>query len=155
MYVCNRCGTDWQFGFVCPKCGRQIGDPVGGVAHSRLERHLRTLATLWMAIGGLFLIPAVGLMTFGQSLHFMMHEQEPWPGLWQVLLITTSGTLLILAAGGMCVGLGLDAAGSLGANGGDRIGSVGVVSSVLWDSVWGCIRCGCCWGMRVRMSTGA
>jgi hypothetical protein len=57
---CNRCGTDWQFGFVCPKCGRQIGDPVGGVAHSRLERHLRTLATLWMAIGGLFSIPAWG-----------------------------------------------------------------------------------------------
>jgi hypothetical protein len=105
---CDRCGTEVQFGFVtCPKCGRRIGDPVGGVVQSRLERHLRTLATLWMAIGGLFLIPAIGLMVFGQDLRFMVHEQEPWPGVWQVLLIAASGTLLILAAGGVCVGLGL------------------------------------------------
>ena len=105
---CNRCGTEVQFGFVtCPKCGRRIGDPVGALAQSRLERHLRTLATLWMAIGGLFLVPAIGLMVFGQDLRLMVHEQEPWPGVWQVLLIAASGTLLILAAGGVCVGLGL------------------------------------------------
>ena len=105
---CNRCGTETQAGFVvCRQCGRRLGDPVSGVAQSRLERHLRTLGTLWMAIGGLFLIPAVGLMVFGRSLHFMMHEQEPWPGVWQVLLTLASGTLLILAAGGVCVGLGL------------------------------------------------
>jgi hypothetical protein len=97
---CNRCGTEVQFGFVtCPKCGRQIGDTVSRVAQSRLERHLRTLATLWMAIGGLFLVPAVGLMVFGRSLRFMLHEQEPWPGVWQVLLTLASGTLIILAAG--------------------------------------------------------
>ena len=105
---CNRCGTEIRAGFeACAKCGRRIGDPVSGIAQSRLERHLRTLATLWMAIGGLFLIPAVGLMVFGQDLRFMVREQEPWAGVWQVLLIVASGTLLILAAGGVCVGLGL------------------------------------------------
>jgi hypothetical protein len=105
---CNRCGTEMRSGFkVCPQCGRQIGDGVGGVARSRLERHLRTLGILWMAIGGLFLIPAVGLMVFGHSLHFMVHEREPWAGAWQVLLLVACGTLAILAAGGLCVGLGL------------------------------------------------
>jgi hypothetical protein len=105
---CNRCGTATEAGFVvCPNCGRRIGDPVGGVAQARLERHLRTLGTLWMAIGGLFLVPAVGLMVFGQSLRFMVHEREPWPGMFQLLLVVAGGTLVILAAGGICVGIGL------------------------------------------------
>jgi hypothetical protein len=60
-----------------------------------------------MVIGGLFLIPAVGLMVFGQGLHLMLHEQEPWPGLFQLLLYVAGSTLVILAAGGVCVGLGL------------------------------------------------
>jgi hypothetical protein len=105
---CNRCGTEMRLGFeLCPKCGRQIGDAVGGVARSRLERHLRTLGILWMAMGGLFLILAVGLMAFGRGLHFMVHEREPWAGVCQMLLIVACGTLTILAAGGACVGLGL------------------------------------------------
>jgi hypothetical protein len=105
---CNRCGTETEAGFVvCPRCGRRMGDAAGGVVQSRLERHLRTLGTLWMAIGGLFLVPALGLMVFGQGLHFMLHEREPWPGIFQLLLYVAGGTLVILAAGGICVGMGL------------------------------------------------
>jgi len=105
---CNRCGTELQSGFVvCPKCGRRIGDPVSGVAQSRLERHLHTLGTLWMVIGGLFLIPAVGLMVFGSSLHLVLHGREPMEGFLPVFVAVASGTFLILAAGGLCVGLGL------------------------------------------------
>jgi hypothetical protein len=105
---CNRCGTETQAGFVvCPKCGRRMGDAEDGVAQSRLERHLHTLGILWMAIGGLFLIPAVGLMVFGQGVHFMVHEREPWPGLFELLLYVAGSSLVILAAGGICVGLGL------------------------------------------------
>jgi hypothetical protein len=103
---CNRCGTEMPGSGTCVNCGR-IGDGVSGVAQSRLERHLRTLGVLWMVIGGLFLIPAVGLMVFGQGLHLMLHEQEPWPGLFQLLLYVAGSTLMILAAGGVCVGLGL------------------------------------------------
>jgi hypothetical protein len=104
---CRGCGTAREAGFVvCPNCGGRMGDAVGGVAQSRLERHLRTLGTLWMAIGGLFL-PALGLMVFGQGLHFMLHEREPWPGIFQLLLYVAGGTLVILAAGGICVGMGL------------------------------------------------
>ena len=105
---CNRCGTQTQAGFeACPKCGRRIGDPVSGVVQSRLERHLRTLGVLWMVIGGLFLIPATGLMVFGSGLHLMLHEREPWPGFFQLLLYVAGSSLVILAAGGVCVGLGL------------------------------------------------
>jgi|SRR5271167_2224803 len=105
---CNRCGTETQAGFVvCPNCGRRIGDPVSGVARSRLEQHLHTLGILRMAIGGLLMVPAVGLMVFGRGLHFMLHEREPWPGLFQLLLYIGGGSLVILAAGGVCVGMGL------------------------------------------------
>jgi len=103
---CNRCGTMMQGG-ACPKCGQRIGDAVAGTPPSRLERHLRTLGILWMAIGGLFLIPAVGLMMFGEGLHLVLHEREPWPGLFQLLLYVGGSTLVILAAGGICVGMGL------------------------------------------------
>jgi len=77
------------------------------VAQSRLERHLRTLGILWMAIGGLFLIPAVGMMVFGRGLHFVLRQREPWPEFFQLLLYVAGSTFVILAAGGMCVGLGL------------------------------------------------
>ena len=97
---CNRCGTEMGAGSEpCPSCGRRIGDPVSGVAQLRLERHLHTLGALWMAIGGLFLIPAVGLMVFGRGLHLMLHEREPWPGFFQLLLDVAGSTLVILAGG--------------------------------------------------------
>lgn len=105
---CNRCGTDTQAGGgVCPRCGRHIGDPVGEVAQSRLERHLHTLGILWMAIGGLFLIPAAGMMVFGRGLHFVLNHGEPWPEFFQLLVYVAGSTFVILAAGGICVGLGL------------------------------------------------
>ena len=105
---CNRCGTEVQPGSAaCPQCGRRYGDPVSGLAQSRLERHLRTLGILWMIIGGLFLIPALGLLVFGQSLRFVLQGQEPLSGIWPVLLTVASGTLLLLATGGVCVGIGL------------------------------------------------
>ena len=105
---CNRCGTQTQSDLmICPNCARQIGDPVSAIAQSRLERHLHTLGILWMVIGGLFLIPAVLLMVFGRSARFILHGQEPFAPLFPLILYVAGSTMLLLAAGGVCVGLGL------------------------------------------------
>jgi hypothetical protein len=105
---CNRCGTPLQpDSVVCPNCGRRIGDPVSAVAQSRLQRHLHILGILWMILGSLFLIPGAALMIFGRGLHFILQRQEPMHELFPVFAYVVGGTLLILAAGGICVGLGL------------------------------------------------
>jgi len=77
------------------------------MAQSRLEGHLRTLGVLWMVIGGLFAIPAVGLMVFGGAAHFALRGQEPLVGIFPLLIYVAGSSLVVLAAGGVCVGLGL------------------------------------------------
>jgi hypothetical protein len=105
---CNRCGKELQPEYlVCPYCEQRLVNPAGAAGQSRLERHLQTLGILWTTIGGLFLIPAVGLMVFGRGMHVVLHNREPWPGFFQLLVLVASGSLMILAAGGVCVGLGL------------------------------------------------
>jgi len=108
MFFCDRCGTKiTPESLACPNCGRHIGDPVRAVVQSRLDRHRETLGGLWTAIAGLFLIPAIGLMVFASDTRFVIHDREPWPGLFALLLYIAGGTMVILAAGGVCVGLGL------------------------------------------------
>jgi zinc-ribbon domain len=105
---CNRCGTEIPEGsMACSRCGRRIGDPVRAIAQSRLERHLRTLGVLWIVVGGLFSIPAVGLLIFSRTVHLIVDRQEPWAPIFPLFLTVAGGTLLILATGGICVGLGL------------------------------------------------
>jgi len=108
VYVfCSRCGTEMQARQSCPKCGRRIGDPVSAVAYSRLERHLHTLGILWIVMGGLFMIPALLFMAFGASGHMIVRSREILAGLFPLLVYLMSGTMVLLAAGGICVGLGL------------------------------------------------
>jgi hypothetical protein len=105
---CNRCGSPLQSNpVVCPACGRRIGDPTSAIAQSRLEHHLHTLGILWMCIGGLFLVPAAALMLFGSGIHLVLHEREPLAGIFPFFLYLAGSTMTILAAGGICVGLGL------------------------------------------------
>jgi hypothetical protein len=81
---------------------------VSALAQSRLERHLHTLGVLWITIGGLFLIPGVILMLLGSSIHFVIHDREIFGTvLGPLVLYIIGGSLLIMAAGGVCVGLGL------------------------------------------------
>jgi hypothetical protein len=105
---CNRCGTELRpDSQACPQCGRRLGDPVGAVAQSRLQGHLHTLGILWMIMGSLFLIPAAILLIFGSTIRFVIHQQEPFSAFFPVILYLIGCTLLMLAAGGICVGLGL------------------------------------------------
>jgi hypothetical protein len=105
---CNRCGAQLQPDFIaCPKCGKRIGDPVSAVAQSRLERHLHIVGSLWIALGALFAVPAVLLLAFRSSADFILHQQNFLPGFLPLLLTVAAGFLLLLAAGGICVGVGL------------------------------------------------
>jgi hypothetical protein len=103
---CNQCGAPLQPEFAaCPKCGRTLTAALSPL--SRLDRHLHTLAILWMIMGGLFLIPAAGVMIFARSIHVVIHRQSWGEGIFPLLLYIGGGTLLLLGAGGVCVGLGL------------------------------------------------
>jgi len=105
---CNRCGAQLQPDFVaCPNCGKPIGDPVSAVAQSRLERHLHIVGILWIALGALFAIPAAVFLLLGTGTHVVIHSQDFFPGILPLLLSIAAGTLLILAVGGICVGIGL------------------------------------------------
>jgi len=105
---CNRCGTELPPNAVaCPQCRRRQGDPTSAVARSRLQGHLHTLGILWMILGGLFLIPALGLILFGGGLHLVVHNQEPFATFIPLAIYALGATLLILGFGGICVGLGL------------------------------------------------
>lgn len=105
---CNRCGAQLPPDSIgCPNCGRRIGDPVSAVAQSRLQRHLRVVAILWIALGALFAIPGAGFLLFGSSLHVILHRQNFLPGIWPLLISLAAGTLVIFAAGGICIGIGL------------------------------------------------
>ncbi|MGB8112791.1 MAG: hypothetical protein WCF22_03415, partial [Candidatus Sulfotelmatobacter sp.] len=105
---CNRCGTVLQSdSAACPNCGKRIGDPVSAVAQSRLQRHLHIVGILWIALSALFAIPAAVLLILGTSARMILHSKEFLPGFLPLLLSVAAGMLLILAVGGMCVGLGL------------------------------------------------
>jgi hypothetical protein len=105
---CNRCGAQLQLDFVaCPNCGKRIGDPVSAVAQSRLQGHLHIVGILWIALGALLAIPAAACLFFGTSVHVILHRQNFLPGFFPLLLSIAAGTLLILAVGGICVGVGL------------------------------------------------
>lgn len=105
---CNRCGTPLQPGSpACPQCGKQVGDPIRSVAHDRLEGHLRILGMLWIVLGSLFAVPAIFLLLFGSGAHFALHGNQFFPEVFPLLLYIGGGFLLIVSAGGICVGLGL------------------------------------------------
>jgi hypothetical protein len=107
MY-CNGCGSELQPGYnVCPKCGKVIGDPVSAVTRSRLQNHLSTLGTLWVVVGVLFLLPALGLFFASSVAHFVIQDNVVARTLGPLLLTIIGGTILLIAVGGILVGLGL------------------------------------------------
>jgi hypothetical protein len=105
---CSRCGTAIPpNAFACSQCGRRVGDPVSALAQSRLERHLDTLGMLWIAIGGLFVIPALILAALSPVRVFLQTRMSINHAFGSLLFSLAIASLAIMAAGGICVGLGL------------------------------------------------
>jgi hypothetical protein len=106
---CNRCGTEIQPAFNhCPKCGQTVSWPTANLAQNRLEKHLRTLGTLWIIVGVLWLLPSVVLMTLSGMLHLVIPgTEEVGRILGPFLMFVLGGSLLIVGAGGILVGWGL------------------------------------------------
>jgi len=108
---CNQCGAQLQPDYnLCPKCGQTITRGAAALppTRSRLQEHLRTLGILWMIAGGLFCLPALFAMTFGTAATmFIPFHDAVVHTLGPFLILAIGGTLLILGAGGLCVGWGL------------------------------------------------
>src|SRR5579862_8290688 len=51
--------------------------------------------------------PGGGADGVGSSVHFVLHDREPFAEFFPLLLYIGGGSLLLLGAGGICVGLGL------------------------------------------------
>ncbi|HVO81829.1 MAG TPA: hypothetical protein VMT28_13925 [Terriglobales bacterium] len=106
---CDQCGTETQPGYnVCPKCGKVLSWPTAPLAQSRLCRHLRTVGTLWIVVGALWLVPSIVFLALGGIAHLAIpgtnavaHYLGPF-----VLMLIGWG-FLIVGAGGICVGWGL------------------------------------------------
>jgi hypothetical protein len=105
---CNQCGTPLQPDYnVCPRCGEPVARSAGAPPSARLEHHLRTLGMVWIVAGSLWLLPSLGFMTLGHALPFMMHRNLFGNVLFPPLLFGLGAGLLLVAAGGICVGWGL------------------------------------------------
>jgi hypothetical protein len=113
---CNRCGTQLQADYiVCPKCG----DPVNatgvnappnvpaGVRSGRVQRHLRTLGTLWIVVGVLWIIPSLVLMGLSHTSNIVIGDDMFTHAFMPPMLFSMGSIFLIVAAGGVLVGWGL------------------------------------------------
>jgi zinc-ribbon domain len=106
---CDRCGTPLQPDFnVCPHCGKRVGAPAtAGHDPSRLEGHVRTLGTLWIILGALWLFPSFFMITMGHAAHFVTRGWPMWGFMTAPFMFGLGSMFLLLAAGAICVGWGL------------------------------------------------
>lgn len=106
---CNRCGMQLQPEFnLCPKCGAPVGTgPARAVPTGRLQRHLRTLSILWIAVGVLGIIPSLVLVGFSHAPHIVMGDEVFTPAFMPPMLFSMGAVFLVIAAGGILVGWGL------------------------------------------------
>ena len=66
MY-CGKCGTQTQLGqSFCNVCGEPLGGAPTYRVETHLERHVKVLGILWLAISALRLIPGLAILSFGR-----------------------------------------------------------------------------------------
>jgi len=106
---CNRCGAPVEPDFnLCPKCGTPLSSSAPVLlAPTKLERHLRVLAILWIAIGALWLVPSLVLMVFSHASRLVVGDEMFARPFMPPLLFSLGSAFLVVAAGGVLVGWGL------------------------------------------------
>jgi len=106
---CSACGAEIQPQFTaCPKCQRPLTPAAAAIPPSRLDRHIGILSTLWLITGALFAIPGFILMTMSKIARIAVPATEEVGRFVAPLALSIIGfTLLVIAAGGILVGLGL------------------------------------------------
>lgn len=110
---CSACGAQIQPQLtVCPNCRRPVPTvaltPAIVKLPGRLDRHLRTLGTLWVIAGALFVIPGFVLMMLSGVVRVAIPAAEAVGRTVAPLVLSMiGGTLFIVAAGGILVGWGL------------------------------------------------
>lgn len=106
---CNRCGAPVQPDFnLCPKCGAPLATSVPALASpTKLERHLRILAILWIVVGVLWVVPSLVLMGLSHASHIVIGDEMFTRPFMPPLLFSLGSVFLVVAAGGILVGWGL------------------------------------------------
>jgi hypothetical protein len=105
---CNACGAPIPSGPACPQCGRYMPAVRYSSYSGRVQRHLRTLGTLWIVAGCIFLIPMVVLFVLSSVVHIAVPPQEHVARILGPIALVAAGCIVALfAALGICVGWGL------------------------------------------------
>src|SRR5437660_1464321 len=102
---CNQCGGPLQPDYrVCPKCGNVIQGTVAVPQQGRVARHLQILATLWIIVGCLWLIPAVGMLVLGSVAHLFIPMGESMARTLGPFVLHVMGGIFLLVASGAFLG---------------------------------------------------
>ena len=106
---CNTCGASMQPGQpACPQCGRYAPAVPYNRSIGRVQNHLRTLGTLWIISGCIFLIPMIVLFVLSSVVHIVVPPEEQLARLLGPIALVLIGGLMALFSGiGICVGWGL------------------------------------------------
>jgi hypothetical protein len=74
---------------------------------TKLERHLRILAILWIVVGVLWVVPSLVLLGLSHSSHIVIGDEMFTRPFMPPLLFSLGSVFLVVAAGGILVGWGL------------------------------------------------
>jgi len=105
MY-CGKCGTPTQLGqSFCNVCGERLGEAPPYPVETRLERHVKVLGILWLALSALRLVPGLAILTFGgYAMRFVPFNLR---GFVAPFASTIALLLLASAVAGIAAGWGL------------------------------------------------
>jgi hypothetical protein len=105
MY-CGKCGAQTQLGqSFCNVCGEPLGGAPPYHVETRLERHVKVLGILWLAISALRLIPGLAALSFGG--HLLRFVPFEFRGIVAPIASVIGVALVASAAVGIAVGWGL------------------------------------------------